>query len=73
MPGLDPDYKFPKGYSIIIMGMATGKKYFCATPPIGCGKEVIGFKDRISAQEYKIQQLCQDCQDEIFDTFKEGD
>mgnify|MGYP001586855681 CR=1 FL=1 len=47
---------------IIIAGMLFGKQYFC----INCKKEVIAFKDRISAKEFAITHLCQECQDKIF-------
>jgi len=46
----------------IIAGMLTGKKYFCQE----CGSEVKGFKDSLSAREFKVTRLCQNCQDEIF-------
>jgi len=52
-----------KKYPIIIAGMMVGKKYYCSA----CGKEVKGFKDRISSKEFKITGLCQDCQDEVFE------
>lgn len=48
-------------YPIKIAGMLA-KKYFCWR----CNKEVTGFKDRLSAKEFKISKLCQDCQDGIF-------
>lgn len=38
----------------------------CVPPPIGCGKPVEGFRDRLSEKEYTISGLCQNCQDEIF-------
>lgn len=38
----------------------------CINPPIGCGKEITGFKDILSQKEYRISGLCQKCQDEIF-------
>ena len=39
---------------------------FCSLPPLGCGKSVTGFRDELSAREYKISGLCQNCQDEVF-------
>lgn len=39
-----------------------GKTYHCSF----CGGEVEGFRDRLSAREYRISGLCQDCQDETF-------
>lgn len=50
---------------IIIAGMMLGKKYFC-TSLAGCSKQITGFKDRESARAYKVDRLCQDCQDKIF-------
>src|SRR3990167_7232007 len=38
----------------------------CVKPPTGCGKAVLGFRDRISQKEYTISGLCQGCQDRIF-------
>ena len=43
-------------------GSLEGKKYFCAS----CGKEAKGFKDHLSAKEFTISHLCQECQDEVF-------
>lgn len=39
---------------------------YCMPPPLGCGKKVTGFRDELSAREYKISGLCQKCQDEMF-------
>jgi hypothetical protein len=52
---------FPEAHRSI--AMATG---FCASPPIGCGQKVKGFSDAVSAREYNITSLCQNCQDRIF-------
>ncbi len=38
----------------------------CIPAPIGCGKVASHFKDDISAKEYRISGLCQNCQDSIF-------
>jgi len=38
----------------------------CVNNPIGCGKPVGSFIDEISAKEYKLSGLCQECQDIIF-------
>lgn len=38
----------------------------CARVPVGCGKPLVPFKDTLSAKEYGISGLCQNCQDEIF-------
>jgi hypothetical protein len=38
----------------------------CVPAPIGCGKEVKGFKDMLSEKEFTISGLCQECQDKIF-------
>ena len=38
----------------------------CLNPPIGCGKEIKGFRDTLSSKEYSISGLCQDCQDKVF-------
>lgn len=45
----------------------------CASPPFGCGNKVAGFRDEISAREYKITSLCQECQDRLFDEPEEGE
>lgn len=31
-----------------------------------CGKEVTGFKDKLSAAEFRHLGTCQNCQDEMF-------
>lgn len=49
-------------YPILIGGMIFGKKYYCSE----CQKEVKGFKDRLSAREFKISRMCQKCQDKFF-------
>ena len=47
-------------YPIRIAGMIWGnKKYYCSL----CKKEVKGFKDRLSAKEFKVSGFCQECQD----------
>ena len=52
---------------IKIAGMLfTDKKYYCAPVPLGCGEEVTGFKDRLSAKEYRLSGFCQCCQDKMF-------
>jgi hypothetical protein len=45
------------------------KKYYCAC----CGLEVKGFRDRLSAQEFRISQTCQSCQDQLFKEIKDED
>lgn len=42
------------------------KSNCCIPPPIGCGKPISPFKDKISEKEYSISGLCQECQDKIF-------
>jgi len=50
-------------YPIRIAGMIWGKKkYYCSL----CGKEVKGFKDRLSAREFRVSHFCQECQDKNF-------
>ena len=39
----------------------------CVNPPIGCGGPATEFRDELSAKEYTISGLCQNCQNEIFD------
>jgi hypothetical protein len=39
-----------------------GRKYQCTW----CGKEIQGFRDRLSAQEFRITGSCQQCQDDMF-------
>jgi hypothetical protein len=31
-----------------------------------CSKPILGFKDALSAREYEISGMCQDCQDDVF-------
>jgi hypothetical protein len=38
----------------------------CVKPPIGCGKSATEFKDELSAREFRISGLCQECQDKFF-------
>lgn len=38
----------------------------CVATPIGCGQPAAVFRDLLSAREYRISGLCQDCQDKIF-------
>jgi hypothetical protein len=40
----------------------------CVDAPMGCGAQDVGegFRDLLSAKEYTISGLCQDCQDEVF-------
>jgi len=33
---------------------------------ISCKKKIIGFKNTLSAKEFKISGLCQQCQDSVF-------
>lgn len=33
---------------------------------VSCGKRVVSFRDAISAKEYFISGLCQECQDRVF-------
>ena len=53
-------------YPIKLAGQVlAGKEYRC-TNPVGCGGEGLGFRDRESAAEYRVNKLCQNCQDKIF-------
>lgn len=38
----------------------------CVPAPIGCGQPITGWRDSLSAQEYIISGLCQNCQDSVF-------
>ncbi len=38
----------------------------CIAPPFGCGGEAWTFRDNLSAMEYVISGLCQECQDQVF-------
>jgi len=50
-------------YPIKLAGMIWGKKkYYCSW----CTKEVKGFKDKLSAKEFRVSGLCQKCQDVNF-------
>lgn len=52
-----------KKYPIQLAGTTlANKKYHCSW----CGKEIKGFKDRLSAQEFRISGFCQKCQDATF-------
>ena len=39
----------------------------CMPKPFGCGGMAATFRDTLSAREYAISALCQNCQDELFD------
>lgn len=45
----------------------------CIPAPVGCGKPIEGFRDEISAHEYRISGWCQDCQDKVYGTPEEND
>lgn len=45
----------------------------CVKPPFGCGKPIEGFRDGLSAAEYRISGLCQSCQNEVFSPPEEED
>jgi len=38
-----------------------------------CRREVIGFRDEISLREWEISQMCQRCQDSVFDDRPDDD
>lgn len=38
----------------------------CQPAPVGCGGLATGFRDDLSAMEYRISGLCQKCQDSVF-------
>lgn len=38
----------------------------CVPPPVGCGKPIGGFSSPLTAREYRISGLCEDCQREVF-------
>ncbi len=38
----------------------------CMAAPYGCGGPATGFRDELSAKEYRISGLCQGCQDSVF-------
>lgn len=39
-----------------------GRSYLCAL----CGQKIEGFRDRLSAKEFRVTGTCQQCQDELF-------
>lgn len=39
-----------------------GRKYFC----VACRREAEGFRDKLSAAEFRQSGLCQHCQDGVF-------
>ena len=45
----------------------------CIEPPIGCGNPIEGFKDQLSAKEFAVSGMCQQCQDGFFDSFPDED
>ena len=38
----------------------------CISPPYGCGKPAIEFRDAASTREFTISGFCQACQDAVF-------
>jgi hypothetical protein len=53
-----------KLYPIQLAGyLLLGKRYWCTW----CGNEVLGFKDRLSATEFRQTGACQSCQDKTFE------
>lgn len=48
-----------------MFGRTAGEAISTATC-MACGKPVTGFKNEISAREYEISGLCQECQDIAF-------
>ena len=38
----------------------------CMAAPYGCGGPAAEFRDELSAKEYRISGLCQQCQDSVF-------
>lgn len=42
------------------------RRNICVPAPIGCGKPCEGFRDELSAREYQISGLCQECQDLVW-------
>lgn len=57
------DLVFPGAHRSV--AIATG---MCASPPFGCGQKTDGFRDDISAKEYKITGFCQKCQDKMYES-----
>lgn len=45
------------------------KQNKCVPKPYGCGGIALVFKDNISAEEYKISGICQECQDKFYDSW----
>jgi hypothetical protein len=61
--GRTDDRVWEPGLPIRLAGQIfLGRKYYCTM----CGLEVKGFRDRLSAREFRITGLCQSCQDGIF-------
>lgn len=55
--------EFKEGLPIRLAGqILLGKTYLCAL----CGEVIEGFRDRLSAKEFRITHTCQKCQDELF-------
>ena len=48
--------------SVKIIGMKARKRYAC----VACLKEIKGFRNKASAEEYGISGFCQNCQDRVF-------
>lgn len=43
----------------------------CIPKPIGCDGPATTFRDALSAREYQISGMCQNCQDTVFGTGKD--
>jgi phosphate uptake regulator len=56
------DDMFPGAHRQVSIAIGT-----CVSPPFGCSQPIKGFRDEISAREYKITGMCQACQDKMFE------
>jgi hypothetical protein len=60
--------KFKEGLPYKLAGqLFLGKTYLC----LWCGGEIEGFRDHLSAKEFRASGLCQPCQDKAFEAEKE--
>ena len=57
--------KFVDGFARDLFGRSQSEAQ-AASICVMCGHEVGNFRDELSAKEYKISGMCQNCQDEFF-------
>lgn len=63
---MEPTQKHPNIEKLLPHRVESIKMNRCVPPPLGCGKQIQGFRDDKSLREYRISGLCQECQDAFF-------